>query len=72
MQHLILHLNAPYLCGECLYPVKDHKTFLKHKEFYKHDETAMIAKANKCEMIENKIYKYLINEKTKKNEPMGK
>lgn len=61
MQHLNLHLNAPYLCSECSYPVKDLKTFLKHKEFYKHDETAALAKTNnKCEMVENKIFKYLI------------
>lgn len=47
MQHLALHLNAPYKCNECSYPITDAKTFLKHKQFYKHDE--------KCIMVDNDI-----------------
>jgi hypothetical protein len=48
MQHLSLHLNAPYKCNECSYPITDAKTFLKHKQFYKHDEKT-------CIMVDNDI-----------------
>ena len=48
MQHLALHLNAPYKCNECAYPITDTKTFLKHKQFYKHDEKT-------CIMVDNDI-----------------
>ena len=48
MQHLSLHLNAPYKCNECSYPITDTKTFFKHKQFYKHDEKT-------CIMIDNDI-----------------
>lgn len=48
MQHLALHLNAPYKCNECSYPIMDTKTFYKHKQFYKHDEKT-------CIMVDNDI-----------------
>lgn len=48
MQHLSLHLNAPYKCNECSYPITDTKTFFKHKQFYKHDEKT-------CIMVDNDI-----------------
>jgi len=48
MQHLALHLNAPYKCNECSYPITDTKTFLKHKQFYKHDEKT-------CIMVDNDV-----------------
>jgi hypothetical protein len=48
MQHLALHLNAPYKCNECSYPITDTKTFFKHKQFYKHDEKT-------CIMVDNDI-----------------
>ncbi len=48
MQHLALHLNAPYKCNECSYPITDTKTFFKHKQFYKHDEKS-------CIMVDNDI-----------------
>ena len=48
MQHLAQHLNAPYKCNECSYPIVDTKTFLKHKLFYKHDEKT-------CIMVDNDI-----------------
>merc|ERR1712127_40208 len=48
MQHLALHLNAPYKCNECSYPITDAKQFLKHKQFYKHDEKT-------CIMVDNDI-----------------
>ena len=48
MQHLSLHLNAPYKCNECSYPITDTKTFYKHKQFYKHDEKT-------CIMVDNDI-----------------
>jgi hypothetical protein len=48
MQHLALHLNAPYKCNECSYPITDTKTFFKHKQFYKHDEKT-------CIMVDNDV-----------------
>lgn len=48
MQHLALHLNAPYKCNECSYPITDTKTFFKHKQFYKHDEKT-------CIMVDNDL-----------------
>jgi hypothetical protein len=48
MQHLALHLNAPYKCNECSYPLTDIKQFLKHKQFYKHEEKT-------CIMVDNDI-----------------
>lgn len=48
MQHLSLHLNAPYKCNECSYPITDTKTFFKHKQFYKHDEKT-------CIMVDNDL-----------------
>lgn len=48
MQHLTMHLNAPYKCNECSYPITDTKTFFKHKQFYKHDEKT-------CIMVDNDI-----------------
>lgn len=48
MQHLALHLNAPYKCNECSYPITDTKTFFKHRQFYKHDEKT-------CIMVDNDV-----------------